>query len=92
MVNVIMGTMSKKSFTIVQPPNTPLKIAIILFFLRFLENPTLTVLSVWGTLIALLYWAYLEITQGVNQFRRLLGLVVGVYLLWLLFGLLESAL
>jgi hypothetical protein len=82
--------MAKKSFSIIQPPNTPLKLALVFFFLRFLGNPMLTTLSVWGTLLALLYWAYLEIFQGDNQFRKLLGLVVAAYVLYQLVGLLES--
>lgn len=34
----------------------------------------------WVGTAALAWWAYLEITQGVNGFRRILGTVVLIYL------------
>lgn len=35
----------------------------------------------WIGTTALAWWAYLEISEGVNRFRRILGTVVIIYLL-----------
>jgi len=65
-------------FVIAQKPNWPIYFAVALYVLRYLD-PKLFVVSRVSVSIVMLYWAYLEIFQGVNLFRRTLGLGVGLY-------------
>ena len=62
-----------------QTPNVPVVLGILLIALtwQITEEPLNTILRVMGSLF-LLYWAYLEIAQGVNTFRKVLGAVVGI--------------
>lgn len=64
-----------------QFPNRSLLVAMVLYFLRFV-NPQLLLVSTICTPFIMMYWAYLEITQGVNDWRKFLGVVVGVYFLY----------
>jgi hypothetical protein len=61
---------------IAQWPNSSLWIAIVCFLLTQLSVQILSDIGFWGLIISLLYWSYLEMTSGVNTWRRLLGLVV----------------
>lgn len=59
-----------------QLPNKPLLVALGLYILRYFPNQTSQLISHWGVPVVLLYWAFLEITSGVNSWRRLLGIIV----------------
>jgi hypothetical protein len=64
--------------TIIQKPNAPLITAISGFVIHMLVHPVhwlawLGILAYGLGVAALGYWAYLEITSGVNPFRRMLG-------------------
>lgn len=72
---------SNGNIVIAQTPNWPLYLVIGFFLLKFIPIEALLALSLWGGRVSLLYWAYLEISQGVNGFRKLLG---GAVALWLL--------
>jgi hypothetical protein len=64
------------NFVIGQWPNKPLILALGLYVLRYIPNSLAQHISHWGVSIVLIYWAFLEITAGVNSWRRLLGLLV----------------
>ncbi len=65
-----------------QFPNQPLWLAIFFYLLGFIKNDFLISVSFWGVAIAMLYWSYLELFYGVNNWRRFLGLSTGLYFLW----------
>ncbi|MGK0396983.1 MAG: hypothetical protein ACJAYE_003009 [Candidatus Azotimanducaceae bacterium] len=75
---------------IAQWPNYPLWIAIICFILGYLSVPVLQGIGFWGLIISLLYWSFLEISSGVNVWRRFLGIVVALSQLVTLLKLLDS--
>lgn len=66
--------------TLVQAPNVPLLLFLVLVVVRIVVHPggtpgmALTIASA----IVLLAWAGLEVLRGVNPFRRLLGAVVAL--------------
>lgn len=64
-----------------QAPNPPLYVAAAFFVVRFLPFEAAETISFWGFTAAMLYWSYLELFQGVNTFRRILGLLVGGFFL-----------
>jgi len=66
---------------IAQTPNPPLLIAIAFFIFGFVPNSSLQLISMWGLQITLLYWSYLEITSGVNLWRKFLGAATLAYVL-----------
>ncbi len=67
---------------IVQKPNLPLIVALTgLAVAHFTAGWAYTVFHILG-MAALAYWCYLEITEGVNLFRRILGWVVLVFDAW----------
>lgn len=70
----------KGTIVIAQAPNWPLQLVVGFYLLKFVQIDGLISFSVWGGRISLLYWAYLEITQGVNGFRKLLGVTVLVWM------------
>ena len=61
---------------IIQWPNPPLIAAAIGFVIS--KYPQVEIHKVGATVctIALIIWAYLEITAGVNIFRKILGAIV----------------
>ncbi|MEO8898910.1 MAG: hypothetical protein ABI352_09040 [Candidatus Dormibacter sp.] len=68
--------------TIVQLPNVPLAVFLVVWVLRRIAHPSGaldTALAVVGTL-GLVVWAGDEVLRGVNPFRRLLGAAVLVAL------------
>jgi hypothetical protein len=67
---------------IAQWPNWPLWLAILLYGLQFLPWTAFAQISFWGVFFVMLYWAYLEIRFGVNGWRRTLGVLVMIYLLY----------
>ncbi|MBD2167403.1 hypothetical protein H6G04_23720 [Calothrix membranacea FACHB-236] len=68
---------SSGNIVIAQKPNLPLIVWIVtsLLSLLFTSDPINTVLNVVAN-GSLFTWAWLELFQGVNYFRRALGLVV----------------
>ena len=80
---------SKGNIVIGQWPNWPLWLAFGFYVLTVLPVPQLDQIGTWGLPITLLYWSYLELTSGVNGFRRVLGLVVGLLQLQTIYGLLK---
>jgi len=73
---------SEGNVVIAQPPNLPLLLALAATILQFILSSgnlqTAASLVAFGTWYT---WAWLEIFQGVNYFRRGLGLIVFVSLL-----------
>ncbi len=77
----------KGQIVIAQFPNGPLWVwlgATLLESLKISFIPPLWISTIG--LIAILYWAGLEIFQGVNGFRRCLGLLVAMIVLMNRFG------
>jgi hypothetical protein len=61
--------------TVIQLPNVPLAVFVVVWVLRRIAHPSGaldTALAVVGTL-ALVVWAADEVLRGVNPFRRLVG-------------------
>lgn len=63
-------------------PNLPILTWFIALLISFLVHGTLHILLATLQQGALFVWAWLELFQGVNYFRRSLGFVVLVYILW----------
>ena len=63
-------------------PNAPIFTWFIAMILAFFVSGNLHTLLVAVERGALFTWAWLELFQGVNYFRRALGFVVLVYILW----------
>lgn len=73
---------SSGKIVIAQKPNLVLYLAITLWILyKLLANDRLGSLLQVGYITALAYWAILELTLGVNYFRKTLGLIVLLNLL-----------
>jgi hypothetical protein len=64
-----------RRFVIVQFPNAPLIIALIADGTAKLTHGTSSAYASSASYLAFGIWAYLELVEGVNWFRRLLGLV-----------------
>lgn len=69
-----------KRFPIVQFPNPPLAVGLLAGFATDFTNGTTERYLQSISYLALAVWAYQELTEGVNWFRRLLGLVFVVVL------------
>ncbi len=78
-------------YVIAQKPNPPIIVAGIAWVVTLLTDGTIASVAQITMYVALLYWAYLEVTSGINAFRKILGLVAGAYasfqLVWLLLAL-----
>ncbi len=68
-----------KAMTIVQFPNKALTIALLAAVVNIFAKGELHNIVAVIYYLALIVWAYQEITSGVNWFRRGLGIVVLVY-------------
>ncbi|HET9098170.1 MAG TPA: hypothetical protein VFN51_00980 [Candidatus Saccharimonadales bacterium] len=68
----------KGRIVIWQTPNLPLIgwAVFTIASLIFNSGSAASTILTWLAVVALLYWAYLEIFKGVNYFRRLLGVIV----------------
>jgi hypothetical protein len=64
------------NIVIAHRPNKPLWAGLIFFVMGYLPNSTLQDISFLGFIFSLLYWSYLEIFYGVNLWRRFLGLLI----------------
>lgn len=69
-----------RRFPIVQWPNPPLWAAIAASIVSHLASGVAGSVAEGVFYLAIGAWAYLEIAEGVNWFRRVLGLGVGGYL------------
>jgi hypothetical protein len=70
-----------RRFAIVQFPNLPLIVTLLADAAgKFLHDGALSYTTAVSYL-ALTIWAYVELAQGVNWFRRLLGLAFLIYLI-----------
>ena len=62
------------SYVVGQKPNVPILIAIFSMIIALLIGEgTLRVVVLFVALVSILIWAGLELVQGINLFRRLLG-------------------
>lgn len=71
-----------RRFPIAQWPNPPLWVALVAAVLSRLTTGVASGIADAVFYLAIGAWAYLEITEGVNWFRRLLGAGVAGYLAW----------
>ncbi|MEA2346556.1 MAG: hypothetical protein QOG62_343 [Thermoleophilaceae bacterium] len=69
-----------RRFPIAQWPNPPLWAAIAAWVVSRLADGLAGAIAEGLFYLAIGAWAYLEIAEGVNWFRRLLGAVVAGYL------------
>ena len=65
-----------------QKPNLPIIVWFTALLLTKITNSTLQDLFAIMSFGALFTWAWLELFQGVNYFRRVLGLLVLVMSIW----------
>ncbi|MBA3724168.1 MAG: hypothetical protein H0W89_04760 [Candidatus Levybacteria bacterium] len=72
---------------IAQKPNIPIIIATVGFIISYFTAGMFQAIGETVSIIALIIWAYLEISSGVNWFRKLLG---GVVLLVVAYGLFNT--
>jgi len=80
----LRGLSWPRQYPIAQFPNPPLIIALVAFALRWVTPESWTnALSAIGY-VFLGVWAYLELAEGVNAFRRLLGAAGLVYVVVLI--------
>ena len=73
-----------RGYTVAQAPNAPVIIAVVAAVTsRFFDGGTTGYgLTRAVFYVALTVWAYLELTEGVNGFRRVLGAVGIAFVLW----------
>jgi hypothetical protein len=77
----LRGLSWPRQYPIAQFPNPPLIIALLAFALRWVTPESWTnALSAIGY-VFLGVWAYLELAEGVNAFRRVLGAAGLVYII-----------
>ncbi len=73
--------MKIRNMTFFQKPNLPLLLAAALWLMARISHGTLKEYLSLLFIAVMLWWSYLEITSGVNIFRKLLGLVVGLMMI-----------
>jgi hypothetical protein len=78
------------SFPLVQFPNPPLIVALLASLAATLSEGTLHQVARALFYMALTVWAYEELRDGENWFRRLLGLGFSIYILATLAHALDS--
>jgi hypothetical protein len=71
----------KGEIVIFQKPNLLVWIAIIFFILQYLFAGNLGTFALWGYRTTVFIWSLDEAFRGVNLFRRLLGVTVGLVLI-----------
>ncbi len=76
-----MGYMKIRDVTIYQKPNAPLLISATFWLVARFSQGTLKEYFSLLFIGTMLWWSYLEITSGVNYFRRILGVVIAVLML-----------
>ncbi len=73
------GSLRLKGLVVAQFPNAPIAIWITAAFSARLLSGDAESVALAIASVALTAWAYLELAEGVNWFRRLLGATVIVY-------------
>ena len=73
-----------RDYPIAQFPNPPLIAALVAFALRWITPGSWTNALTAVGYVFLAVWAYLELSAGVNIFRRLLGAAAMVYVIVLI--------
>lgn len=68
-----------RGYVIAQRPNRPLMLALAAAALARATDGATASQAAIGARLALLWWSYEELTDGVNGFRRLLGALAGAY-------------
>lgn len=70
-----MSDLKIKGYVVAQVPNLPLTIALLAIVAGWILNEGSTAFSVARAIFftGFTIWAYLELAEGVNGFRRLLG-------------------
>lgn len=66
----------KDKFTIVQFPNIYLWVMILSWLIFSLSSGIISGLARTVFTVSAIIWSYLEVTSGVNWFRKLLGIIV----------------
>lgn len=72
---------SNNAIVLFQWPNIPLSIWIICTLVTAYTSGTVQNISSLIATISLVIWTLLEITTGVNYFRRMLGLIILAYVI-----------
>lgn len=83
-----MSDLKIKGYVIAQVPNLPLTIALLAIVAGWILNEGSTAFSLARAVFftGFTIWAYLELAEGVNGFRRLLGLAGIAYVVVALTG------
>ncbi len=76
----LRGLSWPKGYPIAQFPNPPLLIGLLALLLRYLTSGALADAFAAIAYVFIGVWAYLELTAGVNLFRRVLGLAGLIYI------------
>lgn len=74
---------------LIQKPNAPLIIALSGWLVGYILGGSLHKIGQVIFIISLTIWAYLEVTKGANWFRRLLGAVTLLFIIFILFNQLK---
>jgi hypothetical protein len=72
-------------FVIAQKPNVPIIVWIICVIGSYFFTGTINSIFNFVGVVAIIIWSLLEIFLGVNYFRRLLGLVVLIFAVFVKF-------
>ena len=67
-------------FVVAQFPNLPLWVWLVATIVSKLTSGTAESVALAIGVVALTAWAYLELSEGVNWFRRLLGVAALIYI------------
>jgi hypothetical protein len=68
-------------FVIGQKPNLPITVWFVFLALGIITNDDTSTIFMFGSTISLIVWAMLELYNGVNNFRRILGFSVLVFVI-----------
>jgi len=71
----------KGNIVIIQKPNLLVFTAIILFLLQLIINGQVGDFAGWGFKITILVWSFDEAIRGDSPFRKVLGIIIGTYLI-----------
>lgn len=80
----LRGMSWPRDYPIAQFPNPPLIVALVAFALRWVTPGSWADALTAVGYVFLAAWAYLELAEGVNLFRRLLGAAALVYIVVLI--------
>ena len=66
---------------VAQKPNAPIYVAFLFYLSRYFLSDKAGLYGVVCFYAVMLYWSWLEMTSGVNSWRKFLGVSVGIYFL-----------